>query len=44
MISDFLQDALRDRLVAGLRCEESQCALFAEENLTFEKAFKIALD
>lgn len=41
---NFLQDALRDRLVAGIRNEESQRALFAEENLTFEGACKIALD
>nr|XP_054923402.1 uncharacterized protein LOC126524983 [Dermacentor andersoni] len=40
----FLQDALRDRLVAGIRREETQLALFAEENLTFDKACKIALD
>ncbi|XP_075559747.1 uncharacterized protein LOC142591304 [Dermacentor variabilis] len=40
----FLQDALRDRLVAGIRCEETQLALFAEENLTFEKPCKIVLD
>lgn len=41
---DFLQDALRDRLVAGVRNEEIQRALFAEEKLTFESACKIALD
>ncbi|XP_049524585.1 uncharacterized protein LOC119455976 [Dermacentor silvarum] len=40
----FLQDALRDRLVAGIRREETQLALFAEDSLTFEKACKIALD
>ncbi|XP_029848142.2 uncharacterized protein LOC115330456 [Ixodes scapularis] len=40
----FLQDALRDRLVAGIRREETQRALFAEESLTFERACKIALD
>ncbi|XP_040074782.3 uncharacterized protein LOC120846941 [Ixodes scapularis] len=40
----FLQDALRDRLVAGIRREETQRGLFAEESLTFEKACKIALD
>ncbi|XP_037564991.1 uncharacterized protein LOC119444705 [Dermacentor silvarum] len=40
----FLQGALRDRLVAGIRREETQLALFAEDSLTFEKACKIALD
>ncbi|XP_049527389.1 uncharacterized protein LOC119458790 [Dermacentor silvarum] len=40
----FMQDALRDRLVAGIRREETQLALFAEDSLTFEKACKIALD
>ncbi|XP_075544019.1 uncharacterized protein LOC142578527 [Dermacentor variabilis] len=40
----FLQDALRDILVAGIRREETQLALFAEDNLTFDKAYKIALD
>nr|XP_054921419.1 uncharacterized protein LOC126519842 [Dermacentor andersoni] len=40
----FLQDALRDRLVAGIRNEETQRALFAERELTFDGACKIALD
>ncbi|XP_075740403.1 uncharacterized protein LOC142786657 [Rhipicephalus microplus] len=40
----FLQDALRDRIVAGIRREETQLALFAEEDLNFEKACKIAQD
>lgn len=40
---DFLQDALRDRLVAGICSEESQRAFFAVETLTFEGACKIAL-
>ncbi|XP_075534294.1 uncharacterized protein LOC142568081 [Dermacentor variabilis] len=40
----FQQDVQRDRLVAGIRHEETQLALFAEENLTFQKACKIALD
>lgn len=40
----FLNDALRDRLVAGLRDQETQRILFATENLTFEKACKIALE
>ncbi|XP_042143614.1 uncharacterized protein K02A2.6-like [Ixodes scapularis] len=40
----FLQSALRDRLVAGLRDEETQKELFAfaEEKLTFAAACKIA--
>lgn len=37
-------DALRDRLVAGIRSEDTQRALFAAEALTFESACKIALD
>ncbi|XP_077518103.1 uncharacterized protein LOC144128528 [Amblyomma americanum] len=41
---DFLQDALRDRLVAGIRNEETQRALFTTEGLTFQGACKIALD
>lgn len=40
----FLNDALRDRLVAGLRDEETQRALFAHADLTFELACKMALD
>ncbi|XP_064463517.1 uncharacterized protein K02A2.6-like [Ornithodoros turicata] len=40
----FLNDALRDRLVAGLKCEETQRALFAMDDLTFEKACKTARD
>nr|XP_037270303.1 uncharacterized protein LOC119161903 [Rhipicephalus microplus] len=40
----FLNDALRDRLMAGLRDQETQRILFATENLTFEKACKIALE
>ncbi|XP_042150116.1 uncharacterized protein LOC121838113 [Ixodes scapularis] len=40
----FLQDALRDRLVAGIKCEETQRALFAADDLTFECACKIARD
>lgn len=41
---EFLRDALRDRLVAGIRSEDTQRALFAEEALTFDSACKIALD
>ncbi|KAM7298519.1 uncharacterized protein ISCGN_019114 [Ixodes scapularis] len=40
----FLNEALRDRLVAGLRDEETQGILFATEGLTFEGACKIALE
>ncbi|XP_077554845.1 uncharacterized protein LOC144169516 [Haemaphysalis longicornis] len=40
---EFLNDALRDRLVAGVRNEDTQRALFAEENLKFDNACKIAL-
>lgn len=40
----FLNEALRDRLVAGLRDEETQRILFATEGLTFEGACKIALE
>lgn len=40
----FLQEDLRDRLVAGIRREETERTLFAEENFTLEKACKIALD
>lgn len=40
----FFDDALRDRLVAGLRDEETQRVLFATESLTFELACKIALE
>ncbi|XP_037517987.1 uncharacterized protein LOC119394753 [Rhipicephalus sanguineus] len=39
----FLKDAMRDRLVAGIRSEDIQRALFTEENLGFESACKIAL-
>lgn len=40
----FLNDALRDRLVAGLRDEETQRVLFAQAGLTFELACKMALE
>ncbi|XP_077551242.1 uncharacterized protein LOC144164869 [Haemaphysalis longicornis] len=38
---EFLNDALRDRLVEGVRNEDTQRALFAEKN--FDNACKIAL-
>lgn len=41
---NFLNDALRDRLVAGIRDPETQRVLFATERLTFEGAYKIALE
>ncbi|XP_064479051.1 uncharacterized protein LOC135392264 [Ornithodoros turicata] len=40
----FLQEAMRDRAVAGLQNERTQQALFAEPKLTFEVACKIALE
>ena len=38
----FLEDALRDRLVCGLRSETIQKKLLAEEALTFDSAVKIS--
>lgn len=38
----FLGDALRDRLVCGLRSETIQKKLLAEEDLTFDSAVKIS--
>ena len=38
----YLLEALRDRLVCGLRSEEQQKRLLAEHNLTFDKALAIA--
>ena len=38
----FLPEALRDRLVCGLRSETIQRKLLAEEKLTFEQAVQIA--
>ncbi|KAH7954122.1 hypothetical protein HPB49_015699 [Dermacentor silvarum] len=35
---DFLQHALRSRLLKGVRMEETQPNLFVEEKLTFESA------
>ncbi|KAK8786159.1 hypothetical protein V5799_007476 [Amblyomma americanum] len=40
----FLDEALRDRLVAGLHCVDTQRELVAAEKLTFEEACKIALN
>lgn len=40
----FLSDALQERLVAGLRDEETQHILFATGNLTFYLAHKIVLE
>ena len=39
---DFLNDALRDRLVCGLRNESVQKRLLSEANLTFAKALELA--
>lgn len=39
----FLQDAIRDRLVSGLRNEDIQRKLMAEKNLTFQKALDMAV-
>ncbi|KAM7299613.1 uncharacterized protein ISCGN_020179 [Ixodes scapularis] len=41
---EFLNEALRDRLVAGLRDEETQRILFATEGLTFEGASEIPIE
>jgi len=38
----YLQQALRDRLVCGLRCESTQKRLLEEDPLTFERAIQIA--
>ena len=38
----FLEQALRDRLVCGLRNEASQKHLLSKANLTLEKALEIA--
>ena len=37
-----LDDALRDRLVCGLRSEATQKKLLTEKDLTFKKALDIA--
>ena len=39
---EFLNDALRDRLVCGQRNESVQKRLLSEANLTFSKALKLA--
>ncbi|XP_042149464.1 uncharacterized protein K02A2.6-like [Ixodes scapularis] len=41
---EFLNEALRDRLVAGLRDEETQRISFATEGLTFEGASEIPIE
>lgn len=38
----FLPEALRDRLVCGLRSETTQKKLFSEANLDFDKAVQIS--
>lgn len=38
----YLSDALRDRLVCGLRSEATQRRLLTEENLTLDKAYSVA--
>ena len=38
----FLQDTLRDRLVCGLRSIAAQKNLLSEENLSLEKAIRVA--
>ena len=39
---DHLDEALRDRLVCGLRSEASQKKLVTESELTFQRALEIA--
>ena len=39
----YLEDALRDRFVCGLKCETVQKRLLTEKDLTFEKAFDYAV-
>ncbi|XP_011872492.1 PREDICTED: uncharacterized protein K02A2.6-like, partial [Vollenhovia emeryi] len=38
----FLNEALRDKLVCGIRSENIQRKLLTEDNLTYERAFQIA--
>ena len=38
----FLEEALRDRLVCGLKSVQIQKKLLAERHLTFKKAFETA--
>ena len=40
---DYLSEALRDRLVCGLRSEATQRRLLAEEDLTLKKAYEMAI-
>ncbi|XP_077529334.1 uncharacterized protein LOC144141684 [Haemaphysalis longicornis] len=42
---NFLNDALRDRLVAGLRTEAARCRLLAlpDEEITWERACRVAI-
>ena len=40
---NFLNKALRDRFVCGLTSEQIQKRLLSEDNLTYDKAVKIAL-
>ena len=39
----YLEDSLRDRLVFGIRCDQSKKRLLTEKNLTFKKAKEMAL-
>ena len=39
----FLDEALGDRLVCGIRSEPQQKRLLSEKNLTFEQALEIAI-
>ena len=40
---DKLEEALRDRLVMGLKDEGTQCALLTEKDLMFERAVEVAI-
>ena len=40
---NFLNETLRDRFVYGLTIEQIQKRLLSEDNLTYDKAVKIAL-
>ena len=41
--NQFLEEALRDRLVCGLANKSTQKKLLSEKNLTLERAFEIAV-
>ena len=41
-LKDYLEEALRDRLVCGLRSEAIQRKLLVEESLTLQRAYEIA--